>query len=628
MNEYKLAGIILLTLLAGFTSCRKYLDVVPDNVATIDNAFTMRSQAEKYLFTCYSYIQHDGDPEQDPAMLGGDELWESDENGGIYKNIAKGLQNVVNPYAENMDYIYRALRDCNIFLENVGKVPDLKPTERNRWIAEVKFLKAYYHFYLLRKYGPIPLVKENLPVNADVNQVKVFRAPVDSCFNYIASLLDEAIPGLPMTIDNPTRELGRVTQLIALTFKAKMLVTAASPLFNGNPDEKTLKNPDGTLLFSQDVSKTKWDSAAVACKRAIDMADGLGMKLYYYTPAFQQFNLSDTIITQLNIRNAITEKWNSEIIWGNTMMNTTHLQELLTPFLDSRYLDETVTRGVYSPTLKIAEMYYSGNGVPISEDKTWNYGARYALRQATDGYKIYIRNGATTAGLNFDREPRFYADLGFDTGIWYGQGNYDDSQDQSLFALAAKFKEPQGVGKPGYATVTGYYVKKLVHYQNVIVQTGYSVSAYPWPTLRLADLYLLYAEALNESAGPTDEVHTYLDLIRKRAGLPTVTDAWTQFSSNPGKFTTQNGMREIIHQERMIELAFEAQRFWDLRRWKEVAKELNTTVMGWDVNQTSAAAYYVPKKIFNQTFGIKDYFWPIKDYNITVNSNLVQNIGW
>ena len=628
MKEYKLTGIILLMLLSGLTSCRKYLDVVPDNVATIDNAFTMRSQAEKYLFTCYSYIQRDGDPEQDPAMLGGDELWENDENGGIYKNIAKGLQNVVNPYAENMDYIYRALRDCNIFLENIEKVPDLKPTERNRWIAEVKFLKAYYHYYLLRKYGPIPLVKENLPVNADVNQVKVFRAPVDSCFNYITALLDEAIPGLPLTIDNPTLELGRITQLIALTFKAKILVTAASPLFNGNTDQQTLKNHDGTQLFNQTVSKAKWDSAAAACKRAIDIADGLGMKLYYYQPAFQQFQLSDTIMTQLNIRNAITEKWNSEIIWGNTMMNTTHLQELLTPFLDARYLDETVTKGLYSPTLKIAEMYYSSNGVPISEDNTWNYSARYALRKATNPYKIYIRNGATTAGLNFDREPRFYADMGFDTGIWYGQGNYDDSQDQSLFALAAKFKEPQGVGKPGYATVTGYYVKKLVHYQNVIVQTGYSVSAYPWPTLRLADLYLLYAEALNESAGPTDEVHTYLDLIRKRAGLPTITDAWTQFSSNPGKFTTQNGMREIIHQERLIEMAFEGQRFWDLRRWKEAVKELNATVMGWDVNQTSAAAYYVPKKIFNQSFGVKDYFWPIKDYNITVNSNLVQNIGW
>src|SRR5882762_9046460 len=136
MKIVTIAGITVLIFLSGLISCRKYLDVVPDNVATIDNAFTMRSQAEKYLFTCYSYLQRDGDPEQDPAMLGGDELWENDDNGGIYKNIAKGLQNVVNPYAENMDYIYRALRDCNIFLENIGKVPDLKDAERRRWIAE------------------------------------------------------------------------------------------------------------------------------------------------------------------------------------------------------------------------------------------------------------------------------------------------------------------------------------------------------------------------------------------------------------------------------------------------------------------------------------------------------------
>ncbi|MGV8879170.1 MAG: RagB/SusD family nutrient uptake outer membrane protein [Sphingobacteriaceae bacterium] len=628
MKKYILIGVFTLVILSVASSCKKYLDVVPDNVATIDNAFSMRNQAEKFLFTCYSYMPRDGDINQDPAMLGGDELWQVVELGGTYFNIARGFQNVVNPYGDNWGNYYRALRDCNIFLENIDRVPDIKETEKRRWIAEVKFLKAYYHFYLVRMYGPIPIIKNNLPIDANANEVKVTRDPVDSCFNYISALLDEASISLPETIDNPTRELGRVTKLIALSLKAKVLVTAASPLFNGNTDQATLKNPDGTMLFNTTFSKVKWDSAAVACKRAIDMAHAQGLKLYHYNPAFEQFQLSDTIKTQLSIRNAITDKWNSEVIWGNTFVNTSGLQALFTPFLDPRYLDQTSTRGLHSPTLRIAEMFYTENGIPINEDRTWNYAGRYALRTAKDADKKYLRKGKTTASLNFDREPRYYADLGFDAGIWYGQGNYNDKNDAALFSLEAKFKEVQGAGKGGFATVTGYYIKKLVHYQNVVVQSGYTVTPYPWTTIRLGDLYLLYAEALNESAGPGADVYKYLNLIRERAGLKTVESSWEGFSTNPGKYKTETGLRDIIRQERLIELAFEGQRFWDLRRWKEATKVMNAAVTGWDVSQTTNAAYYLPKALFNQSFGVKDYFWPIADGNITVNRNLVQNIGW
>jgi hypothetical protein len=146
--------------------------------------------------------------------------------------------------------------------------------------------------------------------------------------------------------------------------------------------------------------------------------------------------------------------------------------------------------------------------------------------------------------------------------------------------------------------------------------------------MRLSDLYLLYSEALNESEGPSAEVYKYLDLVRARAGLGTVESSWTNYSTNPTKFTNQDGLRAIIHQERLIELAFESQRFWDLRRWKESAKELNDPIRGWDVSQTTADAYYRTTVLYNQTFGTKDYFWPIDDNNITTNRNLVQNTGW
>ena len=628
MKKNILIGVFALIILSVVSSCKKFLDVVPDNIATIDNAFTMRSQAEKFLFTCYSYMPKDGLINQDPAMMGGDEIWSQDDYAGVtYLNVAKSYQNKVSPFFDSWVSMYRAMHDCNIFLENINRVPDLQEIEKRRWIAEVKFLKAYYHFYLVRMYGPIPILKVNLPIDADINQVKVYREPVDSCFKYIIKLLDEANIDLPVSIDNPTREQGRITHLIALSFKAKVLVTAASPLFNGNTDQIGLKNHDGTPLFNTVFSQAKWDSATVACKRAIDIAQSDGLMLYKYRPDLL-LAISDTIKTQLSIRNSITVKWNSEIIWANTQTNSTWIQQLATPFLDPLFLDEAITRGLLSPPLKIAEMFYSRNGVPITEDITWNYNGRYNLRTAREGDKKYIRKGSTTASLNFDREPRYYADLGFDTGIWYGQGKYDDKQDLLLFNLKAKFKEIQGAGKASFGTVTGYYIKKLVNYQNVIGVSSYSVNSYPWTIIRLADLYLLYAEALNESAGPGPEVYKYVNLVRERAGLQSVESSWSSYSINPTKYTSQIGMRDIIHQERSIELAFEGQRFWDLRRWKEATKVLNNPITGWDVNQTGAAGYYMPKTIFNQTFGIKEYFWPIKDDNITVNRNLVQNLGW
>ncbi len=626
MKHYKHFYMIICTLFILITSC-DYLDVIPDNVATIDNAFSMRYEAEKYLFTCYSYMPKDGNTGQDPAMEGGDEIWRIVSRGGTMFNIARGFQNISSPYGDTWHQLYQGLRDCNIFLENIGRVPDIPEVEKKQWIAEVKFLKAYYHFYLVRMYGPIPLIKENLPIDAGVEEVKVFRDPVDSCFSYIVQLIDEATGDLPLNTLNIQDEAGRINQIIALSFKAKVLVYAASPLFNGNTDQVTLKNPDGTALFNTTYSKEKWDVAIVACREAIEACEQAALTLYEHTPNYQQFKLTDTIRTQLSIRNSVCERWNDEIIWANTQ-SYSGVQAVALPPMDTRYPENYAPRGELSPPLKIAEMFYSENGVPIDEDKTWDYGNRYDLRTAGHNDRLYVREGYTTANLHFNRESRFYASLGFDGGIWYGQGNYDDKKDLELFYPKTKMGEYNG-RQSDRSTVTGYFIKKLIHFENVVSQgTNYTVNNYPWPIIRLSDLYLLYAEALNESEGPGPEVHRYLNLVRQRAGLPTVEDAWDNYSNNPQKYTTQNGLRDIIHRERLIELAFEGHRFWDLRRWKESARVLNAPIKGWNAAEENPATYYVPVTLFDQKFGLKDYFWPIRDAHIVSNRNLVQNIGW
>ncbi|TCS90270.1 putative outer membrane starch-binding protein [Anseongella ginsenosidimutans] len=620
--------------LAILASCNNYLDVIPDNVATIDNAFTMRSEAEKYLFTCYSYLPAEGDPQWNPAFVAGDEFWQFYPVTNFNSNslqIARGNQNIVDPYLNYWDGLqggqplFTALRDCNIFLENVDNVIDLEPYMKVRWVAEVKFLKAYYHFWLLRMYGPVPIIHENLPISSSVEEVKVSRQPVDSVVNYIVGLLDEAAADLPVVVPDQTSELGRVTRLAALGIKARVLMLAASPLFNGNADFANFANPDGTMLFSASSDPEKWKRAAEACREAIEACHAAGKELYYFPSTL--YDISETTKVKMNIRNSIGERWNEELVWGSSNSTGNYIQRLAMARIDPSRLINEQALGQLAPTMRMAELFYSENGVPISEDKTWDYANRYALKIASSEDRFNLKEGYETVALHFDREPRFYADLAFDGAIWYGQGKYDDTQPWHVEAKMDQTSARKGVGR---YSITGYFPKKLVNW-NFIIQDAQdlSIEEYPWPIMRLADLYLLYAEALNESAGPGAEVYQWLNLVRERAGLKTVEESWSTYSRQPDKYTSREGLREIIHQERMIEMAFEGHRYWDLRRWKKADDAFNGPVLGWDVEKADAESYYRPRVLFKQTFRApRDYFWPIREQNTVVNRKLVQSLGW
>ncbi|MCU7695323.1 RagB/SusD family nutrient uptake outer membrane protein [Haoranjiania flava] len=256
---------IIIAVLISFTglfwlSCSKYLDIVPDNIATIDYAFRLRETAKKYLYTCYSSLVEFGSMSHSPGLMTGDELWLpnypfNDGPTDYAWEIARGIQSSSSP---NLNYwsewngkdAWRSIRDCNIFLDNIQKVPDMEEQEKIQWAAEVKFLKAYYHFFLITMYGPIPVVKNNLEVSADPESMKVSRMPLDSAFNYIEQLIDEAAVDLPDRVADDNAELGRITRPIALAMKAKIMVYAASPLFNGNKDYSGFKNDEGQELFN------------------------------------------------------------------------------------------------------------------------------------------------------------------------------------------------------------------------------------------------------------------------------------------------------------------------------------------------------------------------------------------
>lgn len=638
-KSVKIVSIVVLIL--GIQSCEdNFLDVVPDNVATIDQAFKLRNEAEKYLFTCYSYLPKNGDAVFNIGMLAGDETWIPPQDASFESyafDIARNLQRVSNPYMDVWEgqyqgggpfdryEIFDGIRHCNVFLENVQdptKIPDLNPGERLRWTGEAKFLKAYYHYYLLRMYGPIPVMKVNVPIDATVEEIQVSRQPVDETVTYLVSLLDEAALVLPPQIMDTQNELGRITKPAALAIKAELLLMAASPLFNGNSDMAGFKSKQGVAYFNTAYDPLKWKKAADAAKEAIDAAQANGNQIFYKDDV--SFDIEPITKTKLNITQAVTEPWNREIIWANPNSRTYELQRLcMAPLINT--VSHTQARKALSPTLESAQMFYTKNGVPIEEDKTLNFSTITELKTATAADKFNILEGYKTSILNYNREPRFYADLGFDGAIWY---KFDSGSDDTRWHIEAKYKDYAGSSDAFDYNVTGYYLKKLVNWEQTF-GGGSLYKEYAWPEMRLADLYLMYAEALNEVDGPTAEVLKYVDAIRTRSGIPGVAVSWQNFSSNPSKYTTKEGMRDIIHRERNIELAFEGKSYWDIRRWKTATQEYNEAVKGWNVFGSTEADYYQIRTLFQQRFvGPRDYFWPLNEMTLIQNPNLVQAPGW
>lgn len=644
---YTLATLCLALLAGG--SCNKFLDVVPnDGIATLDMAFNLRSTAYGYLCTCYSYMPVEGSVSNDSAMLTGDELWDlvgrivsntSARVPNTYFQIARGFQSASRVYANDWADMYQGIRCCDILVENIDRVPDMTRTEKQQWKAEATFLKAYYHFNLVRKWGPVPIIRESLPIDSDVETVRVYRENIDDCFDYIMELLDKAYTDLPLTPESNDL-YGRITKPVCKALKAKVSVFAASPLFNGNEEEATLVDNQGRQLFptkTDEQKKLRWTAAVTACKEAIDVCDQANIKLYDKSYVTASYRMCDSLVQTLTLRNAFNQRWNSEVVWGNTQTASSGTNTAFQMWTMPNMTEFAHSTGGYrfiGVPMKIVDQFLTNNGLPIANDRSWENTNTQALRTGSADHSYYLEQGYTTVEQNFNREPRFYAYLGFDGGKWLGQlSNYNDLHPEDVRHIECLNGGAQGKSGGEVGPVTGYFAKKLYPIQcNFTATNTFSSYDFAWPIIRLTDLYLLYAEAINEAEGPNgthkEDLFKYLNAVRERAGIPTVQKSWDEFSNNPGYYNSQYGMRNIIHRERLVELCFESQRFWDIRRWKEAPSEYQKGIYGYTVTGSSPEDYYVKKLIATQTFGLKDYFWPIYNYYLERNPNLVQNLGW
>jgi hypothetical protein len=630
---------IIICSISLFMSCEDYLDIVPDGTQELSLLFNRKETAYNALANCYSYLpQNDGTYAS--YVLLSDELAVPVPKEPNAIKLMKGQQSVSSPLmgywsgfsatGKGQGSLWEGIRSCNTLIENIDLVVDMTQEEKNQWKAEAKFLKAYFHFLLISNYGPIPIVDVNLPISASDEAVRLDRKTVDECFRYVVETIDAAITDLPERIIG-NNDIGRIDQVIAKSIKAKALLYSASPLFNGNTSlYGSFVNANGEHFFNQNNDDSKWGLAAAAAKEALDAAVAQGATMYYYTetaPLFDTNNFQFKLVRdQYNNRFAITDPWNSELIWGNSSPVTNgQYWQIQSPAMMKDPTSSSVEASWQwlSPSLRMVETYYTKNGLPINEDLSFEYADRYNITTIGFNQRFYAQFANRTAKLNLNREPRFYASLGFDRGINRTWG--------SIWNLKMREGEAHGrVANTGDYLVTGYALKKLVH-QDSEGDAYNKTITYPWPMMRLSELYLNYAEALNELNGPSLEVYDALNKIRERAGIPSVQDAWSDvaYAATPNKHTIKEGLREIIQQERMIELAFEGHRYYDIRRWKLAEEYFTTPIKGWSVNEETEANYYQVTDVSQRAFNApRDYLQPISFIELSRNPNLIQNPGW
>ena len=548
-----------------------------------------------------------------------DELVVGYGNSSKYNNSDRNAANMgFHRYGD----CYKYIRQANIFLQKAHPImttgtqgDQLLEDELTHMKANVRFMRAFYHYLLFEQYGPIILVKDKI-YNATEDQ-DVPRNTVDEVIEYIDSELTAVASELtqePIFEDKDYRAWP--TKGVALAVRAKLWLYAASPLLNGGYREAlSVTNPDGTRLFP-DYDAGKWEKALAACKDFIDYAEAGRYELY---KEYKDDN-GAVIDPDKSVYN-LFQKYRHEIIWATANndwggMNGDAFDRRIAPRCEKNGLGST---GV---TQELVDAFYMKDGFPVSATAYLPQSILYqeegygTYKDQNDNFSKKYTN-VTVSNRYLNREPRFYNTVFFNGRQWPVSCN------QVLFYNGGN----SGV-QEGQATLTGYMLFKRFNRSVSLTNPGVASQFRPSIIFRLADFYLMYAESAIE-VNPNDaRVLKYLNLVRERAGLPDIE------TLNPAIRGNQELQRAAIQRERQIELATEGQRYFDVRRWMIADKNgegrQNGYVHGMNVRGESN-----DKEDFNRiveasqiVFNRKMYLYPMPDSEMRKTKNLVQNPGW
>lgn len=603
------------------TSCVDYLDKESDTELTLPMVFEDKTRIEGWLANVYSHVP---DPYWGYARkLGWDILSDDMTASERWRQWDwKVIPMLLGEWTPSTDWdgnywarLPQLIREANIFIENVHPLPDqgISATEVTYMKAEMRFMIAYYYYLLSNTYGPIPF-KPNYIAPTDFNLADLMEGqrPYYEVVDWVDKELKEVAEILPAKYTE-ARKYGRATSIMCLAVRARMLLFAASPLVNGNPDYANHKNKDGENLFSTTADKTKWAYAAQACKELIDAAEAAGHKLY------TEKNEDGTIDPFMSYQNLFLTRYdegNTEILFARPGGSEYgEYEKHATPAASGG-------SGGLGVTQSLVDAFFMENGLPINDDDSEYVETGYSASDETRDNTVWdteVNGGAIskkdTYNMYCHREPRFYITVSYNNSYF--------TQEKRLFNF---FNGSADNPHTHDAPQNGYLIRKKISPDLNVKQGTYKYR--PGIVYRLGEAYLNYAEALNESDPGNGDILVYLNKIRERAGIRQYTMGATDENFIHVDLNDQAEMRKLIRAERRVELSCEGIRYDDLRRWKEAENVLNGDFYGMNFSGRDKSSFYVRTPYLKRVYKKAYYWFPIHQSEIDKNDKLVQSPYW
>ncbi len=570
--------LIAIMSLAFFTSCKKTYESVPlgqqiPSEIAFDPNDSAGVYAMRYLLTTYDNALQNFHNRVSGNYIdaASDDAISSQAGIPDVQRIATGAYTATNTNGDNVwSRHYNSIRAATVFAVNINRVPMAEKLPNGKmaraaYRSEARFLRAFLYFELLKRYGGIPIIGDTIRQLND--NIQLPRRPFAECVEYIVSECDDIKDSLRTQemVNNTT--YGRVTKGAAMALKARVLLYAASPLFNGGNID-----PSNPLTGYTSFDANRWKRAADAAKELIDLGT------YRLMPS-----LTDVFITQAAPVGSNTET----IFWRQNGMNTS-VENNNAPV----GYTSAGANGITSPTQDLVDAFPTIDGKPIDEA-----GSGY------DANNPYV-----------NRDPRLKATIFYNGALWLNR-NVETFEG--------------GADKPGgtvQQTKTGYYMRKFMgNFESVNGSPVYSNTVHDFVYFRYAEVLLNYAEALNEYSGPDTEVYDVIRKLRQRAGI----NAGSDDSYGVPSGLSKDQMRTLIHNERRIELAFEEHRFYDIRRWKIADEAYGAPLRGVEIQRSSQGVLtFNPIEVLTPVFRPEMYLYPIPYNEVIKNPEMVQNPGW
>ena len=667
--------IAILAALLTLSACDSYFDIDFQDQANLPEIFSKKNTTESYLAHLYSYLPHDEDTHKGTGYV----IPRSDE--GLFGFLGYGPFNKLRSGDYNtaatgdvVEYnvwkrMYVAIRQCTIFMDNVDLDREDTPEVKAAMKAEARFLRAYYYFCLFRQYGPVIIWGDALAPE-DAEGEKLDRNTVDENIDFIVSELDRAVQDLPYEIKEIGANdswTGRATKGAAMALKARVLLYAASPLYNGQDGGRLTgifsakTNIDGKQIFAA-YDASKWETAAKAAKDVID--------LNRYSLCSSTGGSTDLQKAASAYQNVFFERWNSETIWGWWHLGIGHSDGGFATWIGATGsfmyctipdFPEVTTSyrplQAYTPSLKMVDAYpmaVSGRYPVIGYQKSGRFNdLSKPVVDPLSGYSATGWEENYTQPLDADWAPAFKAHK---STVGRDARYYSSIVPNGYYWPSDKIKKRWTSYKSNSATVpveklesaalnwVGYACRRW-YKANTAFATGADFTGaqrYVYPTFRLAEIYLSYAEACNEKADrDVDEAITYLDKVRSRSGLNSIRDAYSEINFNNADATStiagvtktnKEWLRWFILQERWCEFGMEAMRHYDMCRWLRAEDEYPAAA--WTLNMASETYEGVYERVNdvmpmdNADFHYRDYFYPIISTQLAEMVNFTQNPGW